>query len=387
MHGGTTPMFELAALGLLLRALRRGRLRDYTWTGLAVGIGLCFYVPFRVFPVIVVVFLLHQAIVEKGFLHSSWRGLLVMALATLLAVAPVAQFALHDPDTFWGRTRWVSVFVKTPATSWQGIAESTVKHLTMFNYRGDPNPRHNLAGEPMLDPLSGALMVLGVGVCLWRGRQPRSLLLPIWLGIMLLPGIFSQSDEAPHSLRAIGSMPAAYLLAMVPLDGLIHAWARLPDRRHTTHLTLALAVLLGGIGYSNYNTYFERQAKNADSWAAFSTGETLTARLILELGDSVEYYLPWEYVTISLTIPFIAGDKITFQVLDTPDDLPLRQAVNKDVVLIMDAGRRGLYRDAKEYYPQATWRKWETPFGGLPVLYMVRLTPADVASALTQPSK
>jgi hypothetical protein len=263
------------------------------------------------------------------------------------------------------------------------VAESVVKHLLMFNYRGDLNPRHNLPGEPMLDPLSGALMVLGLGLCLWRARQPRSLLLPIWLGVMLLGGIFSRSEEAPHSLRAIGSLPAAYLLALAPLDALGQAWARRGDQRHAAIGWLALLALLGGIGYANYDAYYERQAKNAETWSAYSTGETITAQLMAKWGDSVEYYIPWDYVT-SLTIPFIAGDKAKFQLLDNAGELPLRQTVSRDIVLLMDASRRGLYRDARTYYPQAITQKWGPPLGGPVVLYMVRVTPAEVAAALTQ---
>ena len=387
MHGVTTPLFTLLVIGLLLRALRRNRLSDFAWAGLSVGLSLCFYVPLRVFPVVAAVFLAHRTIVERDFLRRAWPGLIVLSVAALLAVAPAVQFALREPDTFWERTRWVSVATDQAAGQvGPVILESALKHVLMFNVRGDPNPRHNLPGEPMLDPFSGVLMVLGLGLCLWRWREPRSLLLLAWLGVMLLGGIFSRSDESPHSLRAIGSLPAAYLLVVMALDGLSQWWCRRFNTRYMRYGTLALGaaalVLLVAIGAANYYTYFERQVKNPIVWSSFSTGETITAQLMVELGDSVEYYIPWDYVT-SLTIPFIAGER-KFQLLDTADDLPLRQPVTKDVVLIMDADRRGLYRDAKVYYPHATLRKWDVPSGGQTVLYMVRLTPADVASAMNK---
>ena len=91
------------------------------------------------------------------------------------------------------------------------LLELRVEHLLMFNFHGDNNGRHNLPGTPMLDPITGALMVLGVGLCLWRIRQPGSFLLLAWLLLMLVPGIFSLDFEAPQSYRAIGSLPAAYL--------------------------------------------------------------------------------------------------------------------------------------------------------------------------------
>ncbi len=50
MHGVAVPFFELLTIGLMLRALRRQRLMDYTLAGLSLGMGLCFYSPLRLFP-------------------------------------------------------------------------------------------------------------------------------------------------------------------------------------------------------------------------------------------------------------------------------------------------------------------------------------------------
>ncbi len=99
----------------------------------------------------------------------------------------------------------------------------------MFNYQGDNNGRHNLTGEPMLDPISGTLLVLGLGLSLWRIRQPGSFLLIAWLLLMLAPGIFALDFESPQSLRAIGSLPAAYLLAVVPIDAFWKEWDKIAE--------------------------------------------------------------------------------------------------------------------------------------------------------------
>ena len=53
MHGVTVPFFELWVVAALLRGLRTRRLRAFGWAGLALGLGLCFYSPLRVFPVVV----------------------------------------------------------------------------------------------------------------------------------------------------------------------------------------------------------------------------------------------------------------------------------------------------------------------------------------------
>lgn len=91
-----------------------------------------------------------------------------------LVISPVVQFALQDPDTFWSRTKEASIFRdKTREQAWVAIKSNVQKHLLMFNYSGDRNGRHNLPGAPMLNPVVGALMILGLGLSLWRWRDPR----------------------------------------------------------------------------------------------------------------------------------------------------------------------------------------------------------------------
>jgi hypothetical protein len=366
------------AIGLLLRALRRQRFTDFAWAGLALGLGMCFYAAFRVFPLVVAFFLLHRLVVERGFLRRSWCGLLVFALAALATIAPVAQFALRHPEEFWARTRKISVFAgKTREQAWHDVRESTGKHLLMFNYRGDPNGRHNLPGEPMLDPVSGALMILGIGVCLWRGRRPCSLLLPVWLAVMLCPGIFSLEWEAPQSLRAIGSLPAAYLLVIVPIDGLWREWERGLGQRYARYFALPLLLVLGQVAYTNYHIYFELQAREYSCWRDFSTAETITARIMAELGNSVEFYvisLYHDHPTVRLLAPNVIGHHR----VDTDDSLPLPGLTKKDIVLILDPDRRYLYEEAQRYYPQATFKEYKSPSDGPPVLYYARLAQADI---------
>jgi len=379
MHYVSTPLFELLAVGFLLRGLRRQRLCHFAWSGLAVGLGMVSYAAFLAFPLVLVFFLLHICVVERRSLIRSWGGLLVFVFAVALTVAPVAQYALREPDEFWGRTRKVSIFNgKTREQAVLAVKESAGKHLLMFNYEGDRRGRHNLPSEPMLDPVSGALMVLGIAGCLWRGRRPSSLLLLVWLGVMLCPGIFSLEWEAPHALRAIGSLPAAYLLAVVPIDGLWREWERGVGLRYGKYFALPLLLLLAQIGYTNYHIYFERQATNFGSWRDFSTPETITARIMAQLGDSVEFYVT-SYHSNHPTVRFLAPDITEYHRIETHDSLPLPRVEDKDAVLILDSERRHLYTEAQRYWPHGVFHAYGGPLDGPTVLYVVRLTQDDLA--------
>ncbi|HJX37195.1 MAG TPA: glycosyltransferase family 39 protein, partial [Anaerolineae bacterium] len=378
MYNTSTPLFELMALGFLLRGLRRHRYLDFALSGLALGLGMVFYTGFLPFPLILLVFLLHTAVGERRVLRGNWGGLVVLALAALLIVSPVAQYAAESEETFLERVRKTSVLRgKSGEQALLAMGQSTIKYLLMFNYRGDRYGRHNLSGEPMLDPLSGALMVLGVGLCLWRWRRPRSLLLPLWLLAMVVPGILSLEWEAPQALRSIGALAPASLLATSVLHDLGEEWGGALGRRARVPSGLLVGLALGVVACSNLHTYFVVQARDYESWRDFSTAETITARLMSELGNSVDYYVI-SYFHDHPVVRFLAPEVTEYHRIETHEDLPLPQVSDREVVIVLDGRSTRLREEAQLYYPRATLAEYASPSGGPPVVYTIRLSPEDV---------
>ena len=377
MYGMTPPFFEFLALTFLLRGLRSGRSLHFALGGVAMGLGACFYSAFYLFVPVVGLFSIHKAIVERGFFRRHHLGILVFVLAALLVFAPVGQFAWRNPDAFSDRARVTSVFKgKTRQEALEVVRESVKKHLLMFNYRGDPNGRHNLPGRPMLDFVTSALLVLGFGYSLYRGLRPKYLLLVAWLLVMLCGGIFSLEFEAPQSLRAIGTLPAAYVLACIPLyliaaewDKSVKRWPWLP--------AVAFCLLLAYVGWKNVHTYFQVQAKDFAVWNAFSTAETLTARRMAEMGPDYDFHV------ISLyhghpTLRFLAQNVTQYKRLETNATMPLRESGERETVLFFDPERRPLFMEARRYYPGGAFEEFRSPYGGPAVLYYCQLSPQQI---------
>lgn len=380
MHGATVPFFELLTLGLLLRALRRQRWLDYALAGLSAGFGMCFYFSFRLFPLVILFFLLVLWFTRPDFLRSSWRGLVVFAQGVLVATVPLSQLAVSNPDALWSRMETTSIFSgKTLQQGWQDVALTTQQHLLMFNYQGDPNGRHNLARAPMLDAVSAALLVLGAAVCLRRIRQPASFLMLVWLLIMLAPGIFSLDFESPQSYRSIGSLPAACLLALVPLQSLWGSWKQFDPQKLRRIFPAGLGLVLLVSGYLNYHTYFDLQANSVDSWRAFSTEETIISKIMNNTGDLAEYYVS-VFFADSPTINFLAPQIKSAHKLQSNESIPLILDANKQTVFIMDADRKPAYLELKHDFPNAKFKEFANP-AGKTVLYEAVLAPADIAAA------
>jgi len=381
MHGITVPFFELLSVGLILRALRKQRLIDYCLAGLSIGFGLCFYTPLRLFPIVICVLLLFLLVRRLDLIRTVWRWSPLLLLSIFIASVPVSEYAVSQPDTFFNRMQVTSIFTgKSFQDGWKAVAQTTREHLLMFNYHGDNNGRHNLPGAPMLDPISGTLFILGVGLSLWRIRQPGSFLLIAWLLIMLMPGIFSLDFESPQSLRAIGSLPAAYLLAVVPIHSLWQEWNQSSGKYRTFVFSLLLVLVLIGVGYINYHIYFDLQAENSDTWSAFSTPETIIGKTMAELGPQADNYVSVFYNNTP-TIRFLAPNNTDYHILNTYDTLPIPTDGKKTVVFFVDGDRKPFFLQAQHYYPDANFKEYKTPDGGTTVLYQITLKPSDIAAS------
>ncbi|MBI4499324.1 MAG: glycosyltransferase family 39 protein [Chloroflexi bacterium] len=381
MQGVMAPLLEVAVLGLLLAALRRGSLLLAVAAGLVLGAGLAFYSAFLAFPLVIGGYLALRLLTEADFWRAARRTLALFALAALLGGLPVLTFAALHPETFGGRIAQAAMTDHTGARGLVAtLAETTDKHLLMFHREGDYNGRHNLPGAPMLDPLTGVLAALGLGWSLRHPRQPFSVLGVLWLGIMLLPGILSLPFEAPQGLRAIGALPAVLLLACTGLDRLWSAADTVlgPARRHQgTAVVVGLLALMATL---NVDTYFRRQAQDAAAWAAHSTAETIIGRRLAGLpAGRDEVYLSGLYRDHP-TIRFLAGPTPLVHTFTAAADLPLRSG-SATTLLFLEPREEYAYRLLRRWYPGATCEEVTVRPGVMPpVMYACTVPGAAVRS-------
>ena len=409
-------LFVFLAIGLLFKALRRGRITDYLWAGLCLGFGLNTYYAFQLFLAVVSIFVLFLLISNRSLILSQWKGLVVLAMGVLLFLAPLATFAFARLDRYLERTRTVSIFEEYPEDQvWGKVQENAVTHLLMYNVRGDPNGRHNLPGEPMLAPVAGGLLVLGLGLSLSRFWRPRFLLLVLWFFGLLAGGVFSLSFEAPQSLRAIGTLPVAYLLVLLPLALLwenwraasFHGWSQgeggetaVRERFSRLNSTgrrikgwfwgvflwrgtpvVFAVVLLAAVGVYNFRTYFVRQVNDFAVWNAYSTGETIAATVVAEHVGSADtnVYLTSHYAGHP-SVRFVGSRVPYYRAIKYTETLPMPLSSDRKALFLMDPERRSFFEQARNFYPNGEFIEHKPPFGGPTVLYEARLSPADVTS-------
>lgn len=406
MHGIATPAFELAGLYFLDRALAEKRPSDFAWLGLTVGLGLAFYFAFRLFPVVLAMFLLCLLVAalakygaretNRRYVRDMWQPWLIAGLGLVIALTPVTQFAIRNEQDFFSRTTSISIFQRRDEPDlakayWNNLN----KHLAMFNVQGDNNGRHNLPGAPMLDPVMGALFVLGVGFAIWRWRDPSNLLMLLLFVFMLHGGILSLDFEAPQSLRSIGVIPTLVYFITLPLaavtkivaqavrrvssDPANQGWRWLWQNPGSAALGASVLAVLAIVSYLNFDMFFNRQKNDPSAWAQYSTPETIVANELNRLAANHDFVVTALYSN-SPTVRFLAGD-IPRQSWTVTEHLPLVRDATRGVVIFLDEKLTSAYREARRFYPNAQFEEVHAPTGSATVLWQVTVSPEDLRAA------
>jgi sugar lactone lactonase YvrE len=402
MQPAATPAFELAFLFFLDRACERRRARDFAWMGLTLGLGGAFYFAFRLFPVVPAIFTAalalgilrrwrHVPATKAAVLPGVWTQLRqvapqlgVFALGFAIATAPIIQFAVQHPDLFFERTSTVSIFHERDEPNLaKALWNNTRAHLLMFNLEGDGNGRHNVPGEPMLDPLTASLFLLGLALALRRWRDPPNFLMLLVFFVMLLGGILSLDYEAPQSLRSIGVVPALAYFATLPLAalGVELGLAGIMNRRRAgTVLGVVLAALLVAVATLNLRMFFGEQKLASNTWSEYSTMETLAAREMKRLAPTHELIVA-PLLDHHPTVRFLAPEVTASRRWTIDDRVPLAYHGGRGVAILFDPSLVAFFDTMRRVYPQGVFREFRPPRGGEPLLYEAVLSPYDLQAA------
>jgi 4-amino-4-deoxy-L-arabinose transferase-like glycosyltransferase len=191
------PVIEILAIYFIIRGIDRGSRVSFAFGGVALAAGLYSYIAFRMVPIFVVLLLLYVAATQWRSIRSNATGLAVFALAFLAAVAPLANFALHNQDRFLQRTRDVNVFREIDREgSYEPLRHNVRATLKMMNVGATSRPQASwrAGGDNIWRRHPG----LGAGV--WSIRNWRRGSLALWFGLSLIPGaLIAHRESVPFA--------------------------------------------------------------------------------------------------------------------------------------------------------------------------------------------
>jgi 4-amino-4-deoxy-L-arabinose transferase-like glycosyltransferase len=225
--------------------------------GVFYGLACYTYSAVRFTPVALGLFGLYALVIQPALrdlqsdiCKSFWRGVGLAAVAFLLIIAPLATYALKQPDVVLGRPGQVSILNPTINNGdlWGMLGAHTMRTLAMFFVRGDRIWRHNVPWRPVFDPALGAAFLVGLWVILRRARRDAAAgFVLIWTALMSLPTLLA--EDAPHFLRAAGVLPVVSFLPALGLDWLAQSIKSRVSRSALVVLPLLFGLVSTGRAY------------------------------------------------------------------------------------------------------------------------------------------
>ncbi len=366
------PMLEILAVLCLWKALETRRRLFFLLLGVVVGVGLQTYYSFNLFPAVMVIAIASFAGRNgwKSFgseLRPVLRGLGWSALAAGFLLFPLASFVVRHPKEFFERSNTVAIWNPAHHLPWPGILwQNTAAHLLMFNYRGDENPRHNIPGAPLLNPIEGCLLAIGLAAALARGwKWPQATWLG-WFFVMLLPAILT--IEAPQAHRAVGAIPAVYLLMGAGLQYVLAIATE--GARRARFILVAALLLAASVAAASQDVwrYFRIQAVHPLAWQAFEGDYHAIARFIKPFANRAEIRISplfYEYPILR----FHLGDGFPYQRFRLTHELPRAAAQpagrTEETLYVLEPFQKELFPLFQSLYPHARLEEHRDPFGRL----------------------
>ncbi|MGH7788710.1 MAG: glycosyltransferase family 39 protein [Candidatus Binatia bacterium] len=183
---------------------------------------------------------------------TGWSGALLVVGLTLL---PAIIGYVRHPDALTGRVGATALWpiIREQGDLWP-LWDAVWRTLLMFHYKQGPEYHwFGLGFDPAFNLVVGFLLVHGMVASLRGWRQPRHILLLIWVLIGLLPGFLS--GGAPRLYRSLLATPPLYIWAALPIAALWNAAPRATPRGALRGLAV---LLLAAVPLIDFNFYFYR---------------------------------------------------------------------------------------------------------------------------------
>lgn len=324
------PFLTTFSFYFLFKGFRRGKIFDFVWAGIFMGLGFHTYIAFRIVPFVVLAILIFKLIEMLKLIRSAHRNnnpeeqihnkerlkefllhIFIYTLFVFLAALPMLYyFALHPAD-FIGRAGQVSVFAsQNPFTEFIKSAWLT---LAQFNFVGDWNWRHNYAGSPLLFWPVGIFFLIGIYVCIKNclayfrqfiqfyfptsnfqlltfNFQLQYPFLMLWFFAMLAPSILS-TEGLPHALRSIGAIPPTFIIAGLGAFQIYNYFKNKIKYSNPKIITAFCFTILFAIAIAGYYKYFIAYANNPNVQGAFAANYVKIGRFINNLPKETKKYV------------------------------------------------------------------------------------------------
>lgn len=326
LFSGTVFVFWFA--WALSAAAKRRKLFSYAAAGVLLGLTMYTYQPARFTPFIFLLFVLYLFLFHRAAFKQNWRGFVLMGVTAVLVVLPLVIVMQRSEVEMASRDWLIEPMLKLLEGDPRPAFQNGINTFKMFSFAGDPLVAYNVPGRPVFVPVWTSLFFyVGVGLALWRWRQPVYAFLLIWLLLMLFPTVLTAA--APNFNRAVLAQTAVMLLTAIGMTSMIDLVSQRGGRRARLASFLLIALTLGLIGSATWRDYFHVWPQQELIPTQYNAAATTAGRYFDQDND------PRPVLVNTRSIE--DADPITFSSVQDRPDLVTRW-VDTGQALVMPAG-------------------------------------------------
>lgn len=370
------PTVGLVALLFFALGIKRGRWYYFALGGLAAGLGVYTYNIYPAFLAALALWIAALTVLRYRSRLFPWGvSLGITAVAFVVVAAPMLDYLSDTDATYYQHVRGYSKqnvlrsdeFQEASLPDKISLAAGQAKSfLRAYVWEGRADLVDGAGLQPMLDPLTVALVVLGLAYALPRWREPPYLLALVMLVVLPLPAVFAKEGvyRAP-----LGVAPFLAMFSAVPL-ALVWRWGRRSGGFRclfTSALVVAAIAVIGVVGVSHYF----RSAPYSDLMKRVYYPEMTAASTYMRdlPGRPYVYFLasraPLDHPTRRYLAPEVEGEIRSEEFSQHGFDLSL-DVEGRDVVFILMDRYLGVLLELSRLYPAGeAWadvRDGETAF-------------------------
>jgi 4-amino-4-deoxy-L-arabinose transferase-like glycosyltransferase len=309
-------LFATVAFYLFLSGLEERSPTRMVLSGLVVGMHMYIYMGARLVVLFLPVYVLALLLTNPKVVRENVRNLAIFAGMAIIVLAPMALWAIQHPADFNARANQIGIIQSGWLASEAQKLGQTKVHLLLnqllqafltVNYY--PATGFYNSSWPMLDFLSGAMFMLGIGYSLWHITNPRHLLMQGWFwsavvvggALVVLPGI--------GAYRILIIIPAVCVFVGLGVDRLIELGTKSVSFRPLVAGVLT-AVFILTVGVVNYRQYFVNYASSClyEDWG--TRFASYMGQALGEAGSSYKAFLfgyPRIWYGIHPSVDFLSG--------------------------------------------------------------------------------
>ena len=258
------------ALYFFIRAFETKSWKDFMLAGIFIGLSHHMYAGLWLAPLLFGLWTLYELAVRRKDATLFLIRTLAMVVVYLVVASPILYKAYTDPNSFFSRTKLVSIFSNTKHaqsylpkefTKSQLLLHNTYRTLGMFTHTTDPDVWNTFNRKPVFDPVSSVLFIAGLLLSIFFFSAKQKVYIWSILLFFLIPAVITV--DAPSFRRGMVSIYISYVFVGFALAFLLQKTKQYMPKMSLISSVLVTGIVLGVSFYNSYLYFYQYAAGNA----------------------------------------------------------------------------------------------------------------------------